>query len=396
MATDRLDTISVGDEAEIIHTITGEDVNAFSKLTGDDNALHMNDEFAASTNFRRRVVHGMLTASFISTVIGTKLPGNGAMWFEQNMQFLSPVRINEKIRVWVRVKHKSNSQRIVVLETVVFGDDGRRVIEGEAKVKIIEQEKKTEHSPSTNKKAVIVSGSSRGIGAAIARELAVSGYPVVINYLHNKEQASRLKDEIASQGGSALIYQADVVDEVEVAKMTKLAIDTYGGLSGIVNNACGTVIPKAFMDLAWADVQYHFDVQLKGAFNLTKAAMPNLLEHKRGVIINIASVYSDSVPPVNILPYVAAKSALVAFSKSLAAEFGPHGIRVNTVSPGMTRSDFISNVPEKTKLVTKMQTPMRRLGEVDDIAGTIEFLFSDKASFISGQNIRVCGGFVMQ
>jgi len=139
VSADRLDSISVGDEAEILHTITEVDVDAFSKLTGDDNPLHMDEQFAASTSLRKRVVHGMLTASFISTIIGTKLPGKGAMWFEQRTQFLSPVRIGERIRVWAKVKQKSVSQRVVVLETLVFGSDGRKVIEGEAKVKIIKR-----------------------------------------------------------------------------------------------------------------------------------------------------------------------------------------------------------------------------------------------------------------
>ena len=394
--TDRLDTISVGDEAEIVHTISEADVDAFSRLTGDDNPLHMNEAFAASTSFQKRVVHGMLTASFISTIIGTRLPGPGAMWFEQTTQFLSPVRIGERIRVRARVRHKSIAQRIVVLETVVFGDDGRKVIEGEAKVKIIEQEKKTPQPAGAERRAVIVSGAGRGIGAAIARQLAAAGHPVLINYLRDAEQANRVKREIESQGGRALVCQADIVDEAQVLKMTRLAIETFGGLAGVVNNACGTIAPREFLELPWAELQGHLDVQLRGAFNLTRAALPSLLEQKAGVIVNIASVYADGVPPVKIIPYVAAKSALVGLSKALAAEFGPQGIRVNTVSPGMTRSDFISNVPEKTKLATKMQTPLRRLAEVEDVAGTVRFLFSDAASFISGQNIRVCGGAVMQ
>jgi 3-oxoacyl-[acyl-carrier protein] reductase len=395
MEPDPFERISPGDEAEIFHTITAADVAAFSALTGDDNPLHMDDAFAASTNFQERVVHGMLTASFISTIIGTKLPGRGAMWFEQRTQFLSPVRIGERIRVLARVLHKSAAQRVVVLQTEVYGNDGRKVIDGEAKVKIIEQERTMPQS-SGERKAVIISGSGRGIGAAIARELAASGYPVIVNYLHSEDRAARVKEEIAGNGGRATLCRADVTDEAQVRAMVDLALRTYGGLSGLVNNACGPTTPGGFLDLSWKDVQDQLDVQLRGAFNLTRAVLPHLVAQKSGVVVNIASVYADSVPPVKMLPYAAAKSALVSFTRSLAVEFGPLGIRVNTVSPGMTRSEFIGNVPEKTKLTTKMQTPLRRLGEVEDIAGTVAFLFSDKARFISGENIRVCGGIVMQ
>ena len=396
MSIDRFETITIGEEAELFHTIGEADVDAFSRLTGDDNPLHMDDAYAASTSLQKRVVHGMLTASFISTVIGTRLPGKGAMWFEQTTQFLSPVRVGERICVRVRVKQKSRAQRIVVLETVVLGEDGRKVIEGEAKVKIIEHEEDRAKAGDGTRKAIVVSGASRGIGAAIARRLAASGYPVVVNYLRDEQQANRVKHDIESAGGKALVWQADVADEAQVARMIRATIETFGGLSGVVNNACGAAAPREFTELAWADLQSHLDVQLKGAFNLTKAAVHHLLDQKSGVVVNIASVYADAVPPVKILPYVAAKSALVGFSKALAAELGPHGIRVNIVSPGMTRSDFIANVPEKTKLATKMQTPLRRLGEVEDVAGTVAFLFSDAASFLSGQNIRVCGGAVMQ
>lgn len=139
---DRFETIHVDDEAEITRVITAEDVDAFVKLTGDTNPLHTDEAYVAQTSFRQRVVHGMLTASFISTVIGTKLPGEGALWYEQEMRFLAPVRIGEEIRVWVRVTHKSEAQRVVLLETIVFGEGGRRVIEGKGKVKVLEREER--------------------------------------------------------------------------------------------------------------------------------------------------------------------------------------------------------------------------------------------------------------
>lgn len=395
MNPDRMDAINIGDEAEICHTITETDVDTFARLTGDNNPLHMDENFAAGTNFQKRVVHGMLTASFISTLIGTKLPGEGALWFEQQTRFISPVRIGEKIRVWAKVKHKSMSQRVVVLETLIFGDDGRQVVAGEAKVKILKQEEKMERNSFQENKAVVVSGSSRGIGAAIAIELAANGYPVVINYRRDEEQAIKTKDQITASGGRAIIFKADIANEAEVNQMVALANEQFGGLSGIVNNACGNIEIKGFAELSWEEIQNHLDIQLKGAFNLSKAALPFFQEQKYGTIVNIGSVYTENVPPIKMLSYVTAKSAMLGFSKSLATELGPLGIRVNTISPGMTHTDLISNVPEKTKLTTKMQTPLRRLAAAEEIAGTVGFLFSEKARFITGENIRVCGGVAM-
>ena len=139
MLEDRFDTIHVDDEAEILHVITTKDVDTFVELTGDNNPLHVDDDFASKTTFKKRIVHGMLTASFISTIIGTKIPGPGSLWYEQQIRFLAPVRIGSRIRVWAKVLHKSISQRIIVLETVIFDEQERRVIEGEAKVKVLDQ-----------------------------------------------------------------------------------------------------------------------------------------------------------------------------------------------------------------------------------------------------------------
>ncbi len=391
---DRFEEIQIGDEAELFHTITAKDVDVFVDLTGDDNPLHVDDEYASRTTYKNRVVHGMLTASFISTVIGTKLPGTGSLWYEQRTSFLAPVRIGQEIRIWVQVKQKSTAQRIVVLETVIFGDDGRRVIEGTAKVKVVKPEIKAEEVMKNEKKgAIIVSGASGGIGSAIAMALAADGYPVVINYLRDGQSAERVVNEIVSAAGQAIKYQADVSDSLAVQEMVKKALSAFENISGVVNNASGPMQMKDFTDLTWSDMQNHIDIQIKGAFNLSQAALTHLQQGNNGVVLNIASVCVDN-PPVKMLPYNLAKAALIAFSNSLAVEYGPQGIRVNCISPGMTLTDLISDIPEKGKMLTKMQTPLRRLAEPDDISGLCAFLFSEKARHITGQNFRVCGGVV--
>ena len=389
--------IQVGDEAEIFHVITAKDVDAFIDLTGDNNPLHVDESYASKTPFKKPVVHGMLTASFISTIIGTRLPGPGSLWYEQQMRFVAPVRIGTKIRVWVKVRHKSEAQRIVVLETVVFDEHERRIIEGEAKVKILQQEKIEGFSMSEKRTgAIIVSGASRGIGASIVKILAAEGYPVIVNYFHSASQAKMVVEEITQNGGRAIACRADVSDDQEVKKMVDLALSTFQNIYGIVNNASGPIEIKDFSELAWDDIQRHIDIQLKGSFNVTRYVLPCFLDQGGGTIVNIASIVADHIPPAKWLPYSMAKSALVTFTKSLANEYGPKKIRVNCVSPGMTHTELIADIPEKIKMVTKMQTPLRRLATPADIAGTVSFLLSDKASFITGQNIRVCGGAVMQ
>jgi len=397
MSEDRFEKIAVGDEAEIFHTITANDLDSFAEVTGDINPLHMDDSYAATTSFKKRVVHGMLTASFISTMIGTKLPGKGSLWYEQHLRFLAPARIGENIRVWAKVKHKSLSMRIITIETLVFGDGERKLIEGEAKVKVLKPEMKDKSNLEIQEKgAVIITGASRGIGAAIAKELALAGYPVVVNYNKSTSHSEDIVQHINAQKGRAVAFQANVIDRNSVHGMVDFAIDKFRYISGIVNNASPPIQSMDFAQISWADIQTHIDVQIKGAYHLCQAVLPHLLEVKKGVIVNMSSIVADNVPPAKWMPYTMAKAALVSFSRSLAVEYGPKGIRVNCVSPGMTQTDLIADVPEKAKMVAKMQTTLRRLAVPEDIAGVVSFLFSDKAKHITGENIRVCGGIIMR
>ena len=255
---DRFDQIKVDDIAEITHQITEGDLLTFSDLTGDTNPMHMDDSYAAATSFKKRVVHGMLTASFISTIIGTKLPGEGSLWYEQQMRFLAPARIGEVIRVWARVKCKSASMRIIALETLVFGDGGRKLIEGEAKVKILKPEDEGERNVEAKEKgAVIVTGASRGIGAAIAKELALIGFPVVINYAKSASQAGEVVQHIKSQEGKTLAFQANVSDADSVKEMVACTMAEFGHVAGIVNNASPAINNVDFGQLSWADIQTH-------------------------------------------------------------------------------------------------------------------------------------------
>ena len=399
MNADRFETIREDEEAELLHTITPHDLETFVQLTGDDNPIHVDETFAATTTFRKPIVHGMLTASFISTMIGTKLPGLGSVWYEQSLRFLSPVRVGEKIRVWAKVRHKSPAQRILTLETHVFGEDGRKVIEGEAKVKMLKPEipekSKNPVSPAEERGAVVISGAGRGIGAAIARELAAAGHGVVVNYRQSAAEAQAVVDEIIAAGGRAVAVQVDVSRRREVDRMADLAVREFGYLDGLVNNASPGIDHKAFAEIQWTDIQAQIDVQIQGAFNLCQAVLPALLERGGGSIVNIGSILADDVPPEKVLPYVLTKAALASFSRSLAVETGPKGVRVNLVSPGMTSTDLIADLPEKAKMVQKARTPLRRLATPEDIAGVVAFLFSEKARHITGENLRVCGGSVM-
>ena len=395
MKLDAFETIQVGDEAELLHTVTEKDVDDFARLTGDDNPLHMDESYAQTTSFRKRVVHGMLTASFISTIIGTRLPGKGALWYEQSLKFLRPVRIGECIRIHAKVLHKSHSQRLLVISTDIFNMDGTKMVEGEAKVKVVEPVKQKSGTAGHNNGAVIVTGSSRGIGAAIAKALAAAGHPVLINYRTREADALKVVSDIQGGGGRAVAIQADVTVSEEVARLVAHALDQFGSLYGVVNNAAPAIRYSAVTDILWEEVRETIDAHVGSALRVSQAVLPYLLEAGAGCIVNISSVYADNVPPAQQCDYVMAKCAMNGLTRSLAVELGPKGVRVNAVAPGMTHTDLIEGVPDKVKMVSKMHTPLRRLAEPDAVADVVVFLFSAAARHIHGSIVRVCGGSVM-
>lgn len=391
----RFDTIKVGDTAELQHTINSDDVEKFVSLTGDDNKLHVDAAFAGTTSLKKPVVHGMLGASFISTVIGTKLPGDGALWFSQSLEFMLPVRIGDKITVVAEVKKKLEREKIIELQTDIFNQNRQKVTTGIARVKIIEQQEESLPAKSELAKVALVVGSTGGIGRAVALRLAEDGFDVALHYFSRKSTALELQKEIAALGRKCSIYGADILEAASLQAMIDTIVRTIGTITVAVNCSTIKVTNCKFPQLEWSDIQSHLDMNIKGAFSLAKALVPVMQSQNYGKIINFTTQYVESTPPAELLPYVTAKSALAGFSRALAVDLAPFGITVNMVSPGMTDTDLIADVPEKSRLMTAAKTPLRRLATPRDIVGAVSFLASSSADFITGETIRINGGQVM-
>ena len=386
--------IEVGLTRTLTHTITQKDVDDFAALTGDFNPVHVDPEFAKTTSFGRNVVHGMLTSSFISTMIGMMIPGPGALWTSQTLEFLNPSFIGDVITVHAKVVRKSEATRQLVLQIEVINQKGGKVVSGESTVKVLELKKKHK-SEVTMEKITLVTGGAKGIGSAIAKKLSQDGHKVIINYLHSKTEAENLVHQIKADGGDAYLIKADVSSQEDVQQLFQKIESEIGHVTSVVHCASPQPIPQLLSNLSWKEYQEHLDVQVKGAFNCVQRSMPNMIEKKSGAFLFISSIFTDGIPPIQQSPYIVAKAALEALAKTLAVELGPKGIRVNVISPGMTHTDMISNIPEKTKMLAKMNTPLRKLADPEDIAATAAFLMSDGAKHISGENIKVCGGLVM-
>jgi 3-oxoacyl-[acyl-carrier protein] reductase len=390
------DRIQVGDEIAEQKRFDESEVEAFARLSGDHNPLHTDDAFAIRAHFPGRVVHGMLSAVQVSAMIGMRLPGPGALWTEQRFNFLRPVFIGDEISFVLRVKHKSEGTRTLVVELDARNQRGEQVLSGEGKVTMLEP---AEAGPApageARKPIVLVTGASRGIGAAIARELSRRGFPVVINCKSSVQRAEQLAADLRSEGAQVIVARADVADPAAVQRMVAAVRSAWGRPVGIlVNNASGPVNPKSLEALHYEDLDAHLSVQLRGAFVCTQAALPGMLEQGMGRIINIGSVVTQQPPPVGWLGYSVAKMALVGLSRSLATELGPKGIRVNLVSPGMTETDMLRDLSPRARKVAAMQIPLRRLGAPEDIARVVAMLCSEDADYIHGATINVSGGVV--
>ena len=390
------DKISTGDSASVTRKISADDIRKFVEMTGDDNPLHVDKKFAANTPYKDIVVHGMLGASFISTVIGTKLPGSGALWLSQSMEFLLPVRLGDELTVTCTVTKKHEGQRLLELDTRITNQDRQVVLTGKGTVKVLESAPPAEkHASGTLPKVAIVTGGAGGIGAAISRRLAADGFKVIVNYHSNADRADELCASIEEDGGIARAIEADVSTAEGVQRLVEEAVRHFGGLGVVVNNAAPRVAALPFAEMDWPDFQKHIDVQVKGAMLLCKAALPLMVEHGHGRIINILSEEIEGEPTPKWSAYALGKSGAATLGRYLAAEYGPSGICVNNVSPGMTDAGMIGDIPEKAQLTAARLTPLRKLASAEDIAGAVAFLASDDAGPISGQTNRVNGGRVM-
>lgn len=395
---EKYESIQVGDTAELRHFVTRSDIEKFIDLTGDDNKLHHDAEYAEKTSFKKPVAHGMLGASFISTIIGTKLPGDGALWFSQTLEFILPVRVGDELTIKAEVTKKIDKMKAIELKTEIFNQDKQKVTAGIAQVKIVEQEvpKSTSVEPEKLKKKIaLIIGATGGIGLATARALAKDGYQIGIHYNSNKEYADKLKQELRELSSNVHVFQGDITNPSRVQEILESFIRKFGTISLVVN--CATIkIPNIKIEnLDWEDLQKQIDINIKANFYLAKVTLPHMKENGYGKLIFLTTQYTESTPPTELMPYVVAKYALNGFAKSMAVELALHGIQVNLVSPGMTETDLIADIPEKIRLVTAAKAPLRRLAKPEDVAGAISFLASEKADYITGETIRVNGGQLM-
>ncbi|GBE05084.1 MAG TPA: 3-oxoacyl-[acyl-carrier-protein] reductase [Nitrospirae bacterium] len=243
---------------------------------------------------------------------------------------------------------------------------------------------------SLKNKIAIISGASRGIGRAIAVELAEAGANISFNYLHSDEQAKALEEEIKKMNVNARAFKADIKDYEAVRLWVDETRELFGGIDIVINNA-GVTRDKALALMDPADWHEVISTNLDGTFNLSRASIVTFIKQKSGVILNISSVSGITGLPRQT-NYSASKAGMIGFTKALAKEVASYNIRVNAVAPGFIETDMLKSLKEEHKSRIIEQIPSSRLGKPEEIAELVSFLASDSASYITGQTFVIDGG----
>ena len=236
----------------------------------------------------------------------------------------------------------------------------------------------------------LVTGSSRGIGRAIAFELARCGAGVAINYRSAEERAREVTETIEANGETAVPVQADISDPNQVDRMAEEIHDELGEIDVLVNNA-GITVDRTFEDMTYDDWRTVIDVNLNGTFNCTNAFYEDVKTSENGRIVNISSVVGQQ-GNYGQANYATSKGGLFAFTRTLALELASHGSTVNCVAPGFTETDMLEKVPERVQEKIRGDIPLGRFAETEDIVGMIRFLVGDQADYMTGQVIGINGG----
>ncbi len=242
-------------------------------------------------------------------------------------------------------------------------------------------------------KVAIVTGGAAGIGRAISLELAKQGAKIVLNYNRSQDAANLLVEEIKSLGGDAVAVQADVSKYDDAERLVQKAIETYGTLNIVVNNA-GITDDALILRMQESQFNRVIDTNLKGVWNVSKHAAKPLLKSGYGRIINISSV-SGVMGNAGQSNYSAAKAGVIGLTKALAREFASRGVTVNAIAPGFIETEMTKKLPEDVVTQWQAQIPLKRFGQAIEVAHAVVFLSSELASYITGHTLEVDGGIVM-
>jgi len=314
------------------------------------------------------------------------------------------VFVGDSIKICLEIKSYSVATQTFALSVIIVNKNGKTVMQGEAQVKSTEEISCNDASDvsqldapykriiKTGNKVALVTGASRGIGAAIAKQLSLDGYTLVVNYNKNVDAANEVVSEISSQGGEAISIQADITSDVQIDNMLKEVYSKWGRCDVLVHGASPPIKMIDALDVRYENIDFYLNYYLKGAISLVNRIAPSMKDNSFGRIVFIGTSYLFGEPPLGTIAYVSAKEALWGYTKVLATDIARYGVTVNMVSPSLTITDLSENVPLRVKELQAFKNPTRRLSTTRDAANQVSYVCSEFSSYTNGINIPVTGG----
>jgi 3-oxoacyl-[acyl-carrier protein] reductase len=385
--------IAVGETSELSRIVLQSDVDRFVGLTGDDNPLHVDAEFASRTTFKEPVVHGMLAGSLVSTLIGTQLPGPGALWVRQEFRFLGPVRVGDNLTITAVVVAKHEREQTIDLDIVANVTGRGSVLRGKGTVMVlnIEDQDNTTDAIKPVRRALIT-GATGAIGSAIARSLSADGFHVIIHSNRNLKNAMVLQEELSKDGKICDVFQCDLLNVENVKKFSQDLVGRFGIIDTLVLNASSAIEQTDLLNTQSARINETIAMNLVSSLSLIQDFIPGMKKQGWGRIVGVSSDVVHVQPVKGWFSYTVGKAALEALVRQSAIEFGLFGVTSNLVAPGMTDTNFVSNIPARMRQVVAQTTPNRRLANTTDIASAISYLCQSDSGHLNGQTIRINGG----
>lgn len=363
-------------------------VEKFADFSGDINPIHVELKTARAYGHPKPVAHGAILVAVLSRLIGMEIPGPGAVWLSQDIQWLKPIYVDDHVTVILEVINYSKGAALLTLEASGFNQNNERVMKGVATVKVgkpLVGEEKTMQKCGL----ALVTGGSRGIGSTLCSHLAEKGYDIALLFKNNVTGAEQTALEVEALGRECQLIQADLSQPLESFSEE---IQEVGRVDAFIHCASPAISPVPVTDDGRAQARVHWRVTCEAAMEIVGLIAPGMIERSFGRLIFMGTSGLKDGPQAGWAPYLMAKHSLWGYVRSLAAELGPKGITANMISPSLIVTDLTADIPHRAKEVEARKNPMRRLAVPEDVAETAGFICQPQASFVNGQNIYLTGG----
>ena len=389
--------IHIGKKLSLTKKINKNLINQFVKLSGDNNPIHVNESYAKKTSYKKIVAHGMLSETFLSTIIGTKLPGKGSLWIEKEVKYIKIVRVNDLITFNAEITFIDEKNRIAFVSINGINQFGEKVIDSQNKViisdkcKILNNNQKLKKNNFLNnkkklKKNVLLLGASGGIGFEITKKLLKAGYTLYCQYHSESKNLIKLKKKYKNK---IFILKLNINNKKSlkefIAKIERM------NFTHLINCIIPKIYNVDFLDIKKKDFEYYFSEIFYNIIEIINKVSKKFIRNKNGNIIDISTIYLK-IPEKNLLPYITYKGAMKHFIKSLSVELSGYNIRSNIVTAGVTDTQQISNMTKRQKMLLSAKTPLKRIAKPEDVSNAVKYLASDESSFVNGAEINVDGG----